>query len=251
MAKAILYDARKCTACRACQVACKQWNELPAEATTNRGTYENPPALSPDTWVKIKFKEVSENGNGAIDWLFIRQACMHCTEATCIELCPSNAVYRSEFGFVEIDPTRCIGCGVCEKFCPFEVPSMDYEIQKARKCWLCLNRVANDLEPACVKACPTGALKFGDRRELLDYAHQVMALSKNGEVYLYGERELGGLHVIYLLPEEPAVYGLPKHPEVPNPFEAYAFLEESLRWSPIKDKVLTMAGLKYFGHVYV
>ena len=251
MAKAILYEASKCTACRGCQVACKEWNELPAEKTINRGTYENPPSLSPDTWVKIKFMEVSKNGNGAIDWLFMRQACLHCSDAPCVELCPSNALFKNEFGFTEIDPSRCIGCGICEKFCPFGVPHVDYDTQKAKKCSFCWNRVANGLEPACVKSCPTGALTFGDRQQLLDYAHQVMTQSKDGQIYFYGEREFGGLNVLYLLPEDPTVYGLPKHPQRPNPFEAYAALAESTMWSPIRSQVLTLAGLKYFGRIYV
>lgn len=247
--KATLIDVSKCMACRGCQVACKQWNNLPAEPTTNGGTYENPPDLSPSTVTRVIFREVATEGD--FKWLFRKHQCMHCTQAACVELCPSNAAYSNEFGFTEIDPQRCIGCGVCEKFCPFEVPHVDYETHKARKCWFCLDRVTNGLEPACVKTCPTGALKFGDRSELLDYAHQVMAQSRDGKTYLYGENELGGLHVLYLLSEDPVAYGLPKRPVAPNPFEAYAFLAKSLRRSPIKDEVLTMAGLKYFGHVYV
>lgn len=247
--KATLIDVSKCMACRGCQVACKQWNQLPAEPTTNRGTYENPPDLSPRTVTRVIFRE--EATEGKLSWLFRKHQCMHCTQAACVELCPSNAAYSNEFGFTEIDPKKCIGCGVCEKFCPFEVPRVDYETHKAKKCWFCLDRVSNGLEPACVKTCPTDALKFGDRQQLLDQAYQVMAQPENSGVRLYGERELGGLHVLYLLPGDPVVYGLPKHPQMPNPFEAYAFLEESLRWSPIKDRTLTMAALKYFGHVYV
>ena len=247
--KATLIDVSKCMACRGCQVACKEWNQLPADSTKNTGTYENPPDLSPNTVTRVLFRETSTDGD--LKWLFRKHQCMHCTQAACVELCPSNAAQKNEFGFTEIDPKRCIGCGVCEKFCPFEVPRVDEETNKAKKCWFCLDRVSNGLEPACVKTCPTGALKFGDRRELLDYAHKVMAQSKNSKTNLYGETELNGLHVLYLLQEDPVVYQLPKRPEVPNPFEAYAFLQESLRGSPLRDQVLTMAGLKYFGHVYV
>lgn len=247
--KATLIDASKCMACRGCQVACKQWNQLPADSTKNTGTYENPPDLSPNTVTRVIFREVLVEGE--LKWLFRKHQCMHCTKAACVDLCPSDAIYKNEFGFTEINPEKCIGCGVCEKFCPFEIPRVDYDTHKAKKCWFCMDRVANDLEPACVKTCPTGALRFGDRQELLDYAHQVMAQSEDSKMYLYGETELDGLHVLYLLPQNPEVYGLPEHPVVPNPFEALAFLEESLKGSPIKERVLTLAGLKYFGHVYV
>ena len=166
--KATLIDVSKCMACRGCQVSCKQWNQLPAESTKNTGTYENPADLSPHTYTRVLFRETSTGGD--LKWQFRKHQCMHCTQATCVELCPSNAAFKNELGFVEIDPKRCIGCGVCEKFCPFEVPHVDHEANKAKKCGFCLDRVNNGLEPACVKTCPTGALQFGDRRELLDYA---------------------------------------------------------------------------------
>lgn len=247
--KAVFIDVSECMACRGCQVACKQWNQLPAEKTTNRGSYENPIDLSPITFTRVIFRE--ELIEGELKWLFRKHQCMHCTKAACLELCPSNAIYKNQFGFTEIDPERCIGCGVCEKFCPFNIPRVDYKINKAKKCHFCLDRVANGLEPACVKTCPPGALKFGDREKLLDYARELVSKSKNGGRRLYGEEELGGLQVLYLLPQDPKFYGLPEHPRVPNPFEAYAFLEKSLKYSPVKDKVLTMAGLKYFAHVYI
>ncbi len=115
--KAILFDATKCMACRACQVACKGWNELPGEETTNRGTYENPPDLSPTTWLKMKFAEVPSNGRvGA--WLFTRRACMHCTEAGCVEVCPTKALYHHELGFVAYDKNLCSGCGYCSGSVP-------------------------------------------------------------------------------------------------------------------------------------
>ena len=246
--KATLIDVSKCMACRGCQVACKQWNQLPATATRVRGTYENPPDLSPNTFTRVTFRE--QSAAGSLKWLFRKHQCMHCTKASCVELCPSNACYKNEFGFTEINPEKCIGCGVCEKFCPFKVPHVNPETSKSKKCWFCVDRVANDLEPACVKTCPTDALTFGNRQDLLNSAHQVMAESKNSKTYLYGENELEGLHVLYLLPDTPEVYGLPEHPVLPNPFEALAFLEEALKRSRIKDQVLAMAGLKYFGHVY-
>ena len=214
MAKAILYDATKCIACRACQVACKQWNELEVEETTNRGTYENPPDLSPETWNKIRFHEVERGAK--IDWLFTRLACMHCTDASCEQVCPTGAISHQD-GFVIIDQEWCIGCGYCGQACPFHVPHKDEVLGTARKCTSCIDRRSNGMEPACVKTCPTGALTFGDRNELVAVGRErVQELKAEGysDAYLYGDEELGGLHVLYVLEDSPAVYGLPESPRV-------------------------------------
>lgn len=219
MSKAILYDSTKCTACRACQVACKSWNEHEAEETTNRGTYENPEELSPETWVKMRFIETERNGKFA--WLFARRACMHCEDASCAIVCPANAIFKTDEGFVHIDQEWCVGCGNCALACPFLVPHKDHHIGTARKCTACttvgLNRQEEGLDPACVTTCPTGALKFGDRDDLLNEGRQRVAdLKAEGysDAYLYGENELGGLHVMYVLDDSPAVYGLPESPQV-------------------------------------
>ena len=225
--KAILFDATKCMACRGCQVACKQWNELKATTTTNRGSYENPPDLSPDNWVMIKFREKAENGT--FQWLFSRRSCMHCTDAACVEVCPSGALFHNEYGFVAYDKEKCIGCGYCVEFCPFDVPRLDTNIisgiGKMDKCTLCttpsLDRLSINEEPACVKTCPTGALTFGDRDELVAEGKKRVDDLKisHSEAYpqamLYGENELGGLHVLYVLTESPELYGLPKEPQFP------------------------------------
>jgi len=214
MAKAILYDATKCTACRACQVACKQWNELPAETTTNWGTYENPRDLSSHTWVKIKFKELPKDTG--VDWLFTRQACMHCTDASCEQVCPTGAISHQD-GFVIIDQEWCIGCGYCTQACPFHIPHKDEVLGTVRKCTSCISRRSNGLEPACVKTCPTGALIIGDRDELVAVGRErVQELKAEGysDAYLYGDEELGGLHVLYVLDDSPVVYGLPESPQV-------------------------------------
>jgi len=216
--KAILFDATKCIACRACQVACKGWNELPGEETTNRGTYENPPDLSTTTWLKIKFAEVSSNGT--LDWLFTRRACMHCTDAGCVKVCPTKALYHHELGFVAYDKNLCSGCGYCVEFCPFDVPRLahsgtdDGVLNKMDKCVFCADRVTRGLEPACVKTCPTEALVFGDRSDMVAVA-EARAAEVGGVVY--GKDEVDGTHVIYVLDRavDRELHGLPTDPEIP------------------------------------
>ncbi|MFC2007175.1 4Fe-4S dicluster domain-containing protein [Chloroflexota bacterium] len=229
--KSILYDPTKCTACRGCQAACKNWNEndefIPdwenGVKASNSGSYENPPDLSPSTWLKIEFREVETGGE--LRWLFTRRACMHCTDAGCVRVCPTGALYHDDNGFVGYNKDLCSGCGYCVDSCPFQVPRSTRNILTGvavmDKCTLCttqsLNRIAEGYEPACVKTCPTNALIYGDRSELLaDGKMRVSALRDNGwySANLYGETELGGLHVMYVLPDSPTVYGLPVDPKV-------------------------------------
>lgn len=223
MAKAMLNDVNKCIGCRACQVACKEWHDLPAEETTNRGTYENPPDLSADTWTKIIFKEYSNDGT--FRWLFRKEQCMHCTDAPCVNVCPSGALQRHPtLGFVTYDRNLCTGCGYCIEFCPFGIPRRDKESNKllgtglmGGKCDFCFDRVSNGLEPACAKACPTGAIKFGEWGDLVAEGKQrVEALKENHpDANFYGEHEMEGLHMLYVLDENPEVYDLPADPQTP------------------------------------
>lgn len=215
--KAILYDATRCTACRGCQAACKQWNEndefIPiienGVDAVNWGSYENPPELSAQTWVRIGFTEVERGGK--VDWLFTRYACMHCTEASCEQVCPTWAISHYDNGAVVIDQGWCIGCGYCVQACPFHIPHKDEHLGTARKCWLCMDRTSSGLEPACVKTCPPGALMYDDRGKLVfEGRRRVQALRAKGyDAYLYGDKELGGLHVLYVLDDTPEAYGLP------------------------------------------
>lgn len=221
--KAFLYDATRCTACRGCQTACNQWNENDEEIpeiengvdAVNSGTYENPPELSAQTWVRMRFAE--EERNGKLSWLFTRLACMHCTEASCENVCPTGAIAHLDDGFVLIDQEWCIGCGYCVQACPYEVPHKDEHTGTARKCTSCIDRRDNGYEPACIKACPPNALLYDDRDTLVTLGNQrVQALKASGmsNANLYGETQLGGLNVLYVLDDLPEVYGLPAEPKL-------------------------------------
>ncbi len=210
MPKARLIDVSKCIACRACQIACKQWNELPAEHTTQRGTYENPPELSGSTWIKVEFRERPG------EWLFRAHTCMHCTDASCEKVCPTGAIsHQGEV--VIIDQKWCIGCGYCVQACPFNVPHKDEITGTARKCRFCIDRITNGLAPACATTCPTGTIQFGERADLLAAAQErVQTLRANGSpnATLYGEDEMGGLHTLYVLTDRPSVFSLPEAPQL-------------------------------------
>jgi formate dehydrogenase iron-sulfur subunit len=209
--KAKLIDLSKCTGCRGCQLACKQWNANPAKQTTNRGTYQNPPDLQPNTWTLIRFQEIS-NGNG-VKWLFRKDGCMHCTDAACVEVCPADALYHTKFGTVGVRRENCIGCGACVDACPFGIPKLDAETEKAFKCDMCTTRLENKLEPACVKACPTGALQFGDQADMMKKAYKRVK-ELGGDASVYGDKFVDGTHVIYVLTEKVGVYDeLPVKPE--------------------------------------
>ncbi len=230
MSLGTLIDTSKCTACRGCQVACKQWNGLPAEKTkffAGEG-YQNPGELSGVTLTLVTFKEKgSEKG---IEWLFRKQQCMQCTEASCVNVCPVKALSKHLDGYTMRDEAKCIGCGMCVMNCPFKVPRLD-EKRKAQSCRFCADRVQNNLMPACAKTCLSGAISFGKHDELLAKAKErVNTLGDKANIY--GEKECGGLGVLYILLDDPVVYGLPKSPKpaggIPkaffSPFDQIALL---------------------------
>ncbi len=212
---AMLLNPTKCTACRACQVACKQWNKRGFVPTVNEGSYENPPRLSRDLWRRIRFIEESE-GDG-VKWLYRQEQCFHCTEATCVMVCPApGALTHQSNGMVVIDQEKCIGCRHCEQTCPFEVPQYDPVGNKAWKCNFCQDRVMNGLQPACAATCPTGAVEFSWNRQAL--VAKGRELARAGNLRLYGaEQEELGLHVMHLVPqtEGAGAFALPEKPAVP------------------------------------
>lgn len=219
--KAMLIDVTRCIGCRACQVACKSWNDLPGEETTNLGSYENPPDFSYVTWTRVTFKEVERGGKLA--WLFRKHQCLHCTDAACVRVCPTGALFKHELGFTALDVDKCNGCGYCTYFCPFNIPRLEVTNiltgeAKVAKCLFCADRVTNGDKPACAKACPSRAIEYGDWGELVSMGKErVEKLKTNGcpDAYLYGERELGGLHQMYVLAQRSSAYGLPEEPRYP------------------------------------
>lgn len=209
MAKAIKFDSTRCIACHACQVACKRWWELKAENTTlsaEKGTeWTNPPDLTPRTWVLVKFVGIGEGED--FKWKFIQERCMHCLNPTCRNACPVGAITKYEEGPVVINVDVCIGCKYCVAACPFKIPRYDPVTNKTYKCTMCPDRISDGLEPACVYACPTDALEFGDRDEMLEKA-RAKAEAING--YVYGDDENGGTSVFIVTDMPPEELGYRK-----------------------------------------
>ncbi len=215
----MLVDTTECIGCKACEVACKQWNENEFRINQAPGTYQSHPELDAQTWTVIKFIE-REDANGAPQWLMQKHNCMHCTDAGCVTACPTDALHYNDYGVVSLDKDQCIGCAYCEPACPFDAIHVDKSAfrqtaQKAGKCTLCFDRISNAMQPACVSTCPTDCIKYGDRKQLLDWAYaRVEQLKSMGykNANVYGDKELGGLHELYVLLESPEVYGLPVNP---------------------------------------
>jgi len=213
----ILYDASKCVGCRACQMACKRWNKLPGETTDPQKLYDRPLGLSAETWTLIKLNRSSQT-----NWHFFNYQCMHCTDAACVAVCPTGALFKDERGFTAMDQDKCNGCGYCTQFCPFGVPGLkDINLvtgeAKVGKCiFCCQNQPQEGIgRVACVEACPTGALTLGWRGTLLDEARaRVSELKTEGYsgARLYGEDEAGGLHRLSIILDEPGQYNLPEAP---------------------------------------
>src|ERR1044071_8572892 len=217
-------DTTVCIGCKACQVACKEWNQLPAanggQNTLSGNSYDNTRRLSGENWRHVKFiEQFDANHNGR--WLMMSDVCKHCVQAGCLEVCPTGAIVRTEFDTVVIQSDACNGCRDCISACPFGVIEINPASGTAQKCTLCYDRMQVGMEPACSKACPTDSINFGTIRELKDKAQKrVEQLQQAGQknAYLYGtdEKMLGGLNSFYLLVDKPEVYGLPPDPKMPT-----------------------------------
>lgn len=243
-------DTTTCIGCKACEVACKQWNDLPADGSVFRGggSYDHTGELSAATWRHVRFVELAEGSTRPIDfaadgvdlvaaaeeyqqpfagfgdWVFMSDVCKHCTNAGCLDACPTGALIRTEFNTVVLQPDVCNGCGYCIPACPFGVVDRDQIDGRAGKCTLCYDRLEDGLEPACAKACPTDSIQFGPYAELEHVAaRRVATLHERGieGAYLYGaldvegEKLAGGLGAFFLLTEPPERYGLPAQADSP------------------------------------
>lgn len=213
--KMVFVDTSKCTGCKACAVACKEWNELPAEKTKLVTSYQSQKDFTPKTWTYVTFIETYENQT--MNFLMRKAQCFHCADPACLKACSSKAITRTETGYVIIDREKCIGCGYCSENCPFGVPKVDPVLKKSFKCTGCIDRVENNLKPACVHTCQPGALDFGEYDTLLGQAKKRLAEVQKTypKAQLYGEKEMGGTTYLYLLLDNPEVYGLPANPTVP------------------------------------
>jgi formate dehydrogenase iron-sulfur subunit len=221
-AVAMFTDVSLCIGCRACQVACKQWNELAPEEPEWTGTYQNHAHFTDKSYRLVRFFEEPADDKVGLRWHMMSDVCKHCAEAGCLEACPTGAIYRTEYGTVNINQDICNGCRYCVSACPFGVVAYNHETGTATKCTFCNDRLHNGLGPACAKACPTESIKFGFRDELEAKARQrVGELQRMGyqDAQLYGADQggaLGGLNAFFLLLGKPAKYGLPEQPRLPQ-----------------------------------
>lgn len=214
---AMLHDVSKCTGCRACMVACKQWKSLPADPTPFTGEYQSHQDLSAKTYTMIRMSENMDSGT--LRWNFLKFQCMHCAEASCVKACPQQALFYPGNGIVSFDRDRCVGCGYCVNNCPFGVPHLDEEAHKSTKCNFCEDRIAKGLPPSCAKTCPPGAIQFGPREKMVAMAEarvqQLKSTFPRAQTYGINELGVGGTHMIYVLEDSPEIYGLPANPRVP------------------------------------
>ncbi|TME21965.1 MAG: 4Fe-4S dicluster domain-containing protein [Chloroflexi bacterium] len=232
--KGFFTDTSLCIGCKACEVACKQWNQLPADGYALTGnSYDNTGALGATTWRHVQFIEQAKANGGSRQeqrWLMMSDVCKHCANAACLEACPTGSLVRTEFGTVYVQQDICNGCGYCVPACPFGVIDRapidgHFEPGTAHKCTLCYDRLKDDMTPACAKSCPTASIQFGDVEELRERARRRLGeLQARGEskARLYGmpdgkeAQEVGPLHAFFLLLDEPEKYNLPAVPRLPR-----------------------------------
>ncbi|MEU1882720.1 4Fe-4S dicluster domain-containing protein [Streptosporangium sp. NPDC020072] len=232
-------DTSICIGCKACEVACKEWNDVPDDGFVFRATsYDNTGSLGADTWRHVAFIErprpASEDGDGdgLEGWLMSSDVCKHCTHAACLDVCPTGALFRTEFETVVVQADVCNGCGYCVPACPYGVIARREPDGRAFKCTMCYDRQLGGLEPACAKACPTDSIQFGPLDELRARAEErVRSLHEQGrtEARLYGaspDDGVGGDGAFFLLLDEPEVYGLP-----PDPVVTTRDLPQMWRWA--------------------
>jgi formate dehydrogenase iron-sulfur subunit len=221
-------DTTLCIGCKACEIACKEWNQLPANnggvVQMSGESYDNTLHLDGINWRHVQFIEQFDNRDQG-RWLLMSDVCKHCVQAGCLEVCPTGAIIRTEQDTVVIQSDVCNGCRDCIAACPFDVIEINPATDTAMKCTLCYDRTSAGLTPACAQACPTASIQFGPISELQNRAQlRVQHLRQQGEsrAYLYGTpndgytQEIGGLNAFFLLLDQPETYRLPNHPALPS-----------------------------------
>lgn len=239
-ATAFLTDSTLCIGCKACEVACKEWNGVGEDGLNWSGlSYDNTGAVGASTWRHVKFIEqaptpgLGGNAGDQTSWVFSSDVCKHCEEAGCLEACPTGSIVRTEFGGVFIQPDICNGCGYCVTTCPFGVVERSDQDGRAFKCTFCYDRQKVGLVPACAKACPTESIKFGKLDDLRLYAaERLEELHRRGmddaEIYDPSETSVGGIHALFIVRGDPGAYNLPPRPEMPTIYLKKAWMSSAI-----------------------
>jgi len=258
MAKGMFVDSSVCIGCKACQVACKEWNQLDGEpahfqpvdgvlkaVNFTGNSYDNTGHLSATNWRHVRFIENIAEDRSTVAWYMMSDSCKHCIQAGCLEVCPTHALMRTDLGNVIVQQDVCNGCRACIPACPYGVISYNRLTGRVNKCTLCDDRIHMNLETACAKACPTDSIVFGEVADLRVQARQrVEALKQQGfsKAQIYGDEDvLDGLNVFYLLLDDPQVYGQPVNPKLPQ-----AGLVSETLWSVGTAAVLGLATIIAF-----
>ena len=243
-----LIDVSKCIGCKACQTACVEWNDTHPEMEENVGVYDNPHDLTPEMYTLMRFTEYENPVTNDLEWLIRKDGCMHCEDPGCLKACPAHgAIVQYTNGIVDFISDNCIGCGYCVKGCPFDIPRISKTAHVSKKCTLCSDRVAVGQGPACAKACPTQAIVFGTKEDMITHAEgRIADLKSRGydNAGLYDPEGVGGTHVMYVLhhADQPSLYaGLPDDPRISPLVEGWK--------GPAKTVGLAAAGLAAAGAV--
>ena len=216
-----LIDVSKCIGCKACQSACIEWNDTKPDIGENVGSYQNPHDLTPNMFTLMRFSEWVNPETDNLEWLIRKDGCMHCEDPGCLKACPApGAIVQYSNGIVDFIHENCIGCGYCVSGCPFDIPRISQVDHRSYKCTLCSDRVAVGQGPACAKACPTEAIVFGTKEDMLTHANaRVEDLKSRGynNAGIYDPEGVGGTHVFYVLQhaDKPSIYSdLPENPRI-------------------------------------